>query len=552
MEQEIKRYNAAQGRQPLSFSLRDAGIVFSCFILANFALSLLVEIVLTICGLDPVVELSQNETTIWIVQITLHVILLLVSILYYVIRKGSLADTGLKKKLNDKDLWFSLCLTLPMFYLANLVTNIIVNILMMMGYTQSMGGVEINNWFSFCMALLGVVLLPAFSEELVFRGIAFQGLKRYGKAAAIFGSALLFGIMHMNVVQLVYAFLCGMLLGLVVYKTDNIKYGIIMHGLSNLLSVVVTFVVSMVTNPDGGKPVMTEEALMSNPFVIIFVLVIFILSVLGLIFGLKYFLKDRPREPWEQPVVPVRYGINPYYGVPQGYAPYGVPHYGMPGNPQNPSAPYPGQYPGMPGQQPPIPPYNPGAPVPPPYSAPQGATPYGGVQPNPVPQQPAGQSAQSAGVPPTVSAGASVPQGGAAADAAQGPSAGPQAGQPQAGPIPYGQPQANASAPYCGQSQAGPGAPYPGQPYYGQPQAGPGAPYPGQPYYGQPQTGPAPYGQPQTNASAPYYGPVYPPYPVQPRDPEQAARKHDIALGFAFAAPGILLCLLMLLVDLFG
>lgn len=280
-----------RGKEPFRFTLVDAGIVFSCFILVNFALSIVIELALMMLGLDPAAELANNGVLMWTVQVLLHVALLSVSIVFYAVKKGNFwQETTLNKPIKGKDLFYSLCLAVAMFYLANLVTNVIVFVLEQFGYRMS-SSVEIDSWFAFGMSLLGVVILPAFSEELVFRGIVFRGLKRYGKAVAIFGSALLFGIMHMNVVQFFYAFLCGSVLGLVVYKTDNIKYGIIMHGLSNLISVIVTFATSG----------MTESLLTENPLVTVLSVAMLVVSVLCLILGLVYFLKKRPKEPWELP-----------------------------------------------------------------------------------------------------------------------------------------------------------------------------------------------------------------------------------------------------------
>ena len=51
------------------------------------------------------------------------------------------------------------------------------------------------------------------SEEILFRGLVLDTLRPYGKRFAIFGSAVLFGLFHGNLLQTPYAFGVGLLLG---------------------------------------------------------------------------------------------------------------------------------------------------------------------------------------------------------------------------------------------------------------------------------------------------------------------------------------------------
>ena len=91
-----------------------------------------------------------------------------------------------------------------------------------------------GNWGGILyLALLGPVL-----EELMFRGaITRELLKRYRPAAAIVFSGLLFGLIHFNPVQSVVAFLLGMLLAWLYYRTRSVVPGIVVHVLNNSLSV---------------------------------------------------------------------------------------------------------------------------------------------------------------------------------------------------------------------------------------------------------------------------------------------------------------------------
>jgi membrane protease YdiL (CAAX protease family) len=72
-------------------------------------------------------------------------------------------------------------------------------------------------------------------EELLFRGLLLPGLlKNYGPRKAIFQSSLLFGVMHLNPAQVVSAFLLGLFLGWLYYRTKSLAVCIVVHFLNNV------------------------------------------------------------------------------------------------------------------------------------------------------------------------------------------------------------------------------------------------------------------------------------------------------------------------------
>lgn len=88
-------------------------------------------------------------------------------------------------------------------------------------------------WFG---AFFKVSILAPVIEELIFRGIIFQGLrKNYSKFTAIFMSALLFALFHLNPWQFPATFVLGLLLGWLMLRTNNILLAILGHFLNNFL-----------------------------------------------------------------------------------------------------------------------------------------------------------------------------------------------------------------------------------------------------------------------------------------------------------------------------
>ena len=86
-------------------------------------------------------------------------------------------------------------------------------------------------------SFIHVCLLAPFIEEILMRGFLLNGLvPRYGTAAALLLSSILFAILHFNMVQSLSAFLCGMVLGLLCLTTDSVLCCIIAHSVYNILS----------------------------------------------------------------------------------------------------------------------------------------------------------------------------------------------------------------------------------------------------------------------------------------------------------------------------
>jgi len=83
---------------------------------------------------------------------------------------------------------------------------------------------------------ISAVILVPFAEELLFRGIIMGSfLKRYKPVIAVIISALLFGIGHGISIHIGYAFISGIILGLVYLFFGNMLYTYLIHMIFNLL-----------------------------------------------------------------------------------------------------------------------------------------------------------------------------------------------------------------------------------------------------------------------------------------------------------------------------
>lgn len=91
------------------------------------------------------------------------------------------------------------------------------------------------------LELIGSGILSPIMEELVFRGIVFGNLRKLtGLWQSVFLSALLFGLIHFNIVQFVYAFWLGIVLALFMYKSGHMYAAMIGHITANAFAVIRT------------------------------------------------------------------------------------------------------------------------------------------------------------------------------------------------------------------------------------------------------------------------------------------------------------------------
>ncbi|GAA0100672.1 CPBP family intramembrane glutamic endopeptidase [Paraclostridium bifermentans] len=86
-----------------------------------------------------------------------------------------------------------------------------------------------------------VIIIGPIIEELIFRKILLgKLLEKFSNRPikAIVYSALIFGIVHLNIIQGVAAFGGGIILGLIYYYTKSIKATIFTHILNNFLIII--------------------------------------------------------------------------------------------------------------------------------------------------------------------------------------------------------------------------------------------------------------------------------------------------------------------------
>ena len=93
------------------------------------------------------------------------------------------------------------------------------------------------------LVVLYCIITPL-AEELIFRYFLYNFISRYVKraAVAIFLTAALFGIYHLNPVQILYGFLMGLPITYSYYREHTLSIPFVVHACANAVALVITLI----------------------------------------------------------------------------------------------------------------------------------------------------------------------------------------------------------------------------------------------------------------------------------------------------------------------
>ncbi|MBO4283334.1 MAG: CPBP family intramembrane metalloprotease [Clostridia bacterium] len=87
---------------------------------------------------------------------------------------------------------------------------------------------------------LNYALAPAFAEEFFFRFVLFRLFLPHGKQTAVWISAILFALVHMNLAQIPYALAGGLFLGALAASSESFWIPFLFHLTNNTLSLLLS------------------------------------------------------------------------------------------------------------------------------------------------------------------------------------------------------------------------------------------------------------------------------------------------------------------------
>ena len=134
----------------------------------------------------------------------------------------------------------ALIISFFLMYAGNLIGNLISTVL------RALLGIAAGNIIesvamesSLLSKLVFMVLLAPVLEELICRKMLIDRMAVYGEKLAVVTSALIFALFHQNLVQVIYAFGLGVVLGYIYIRTGKIALCMLLHAIINFVGSVL-------------------------------------------------------------------------------------------------------------------------------------------------------------------------------------------------------------------------------------------------------------------------------------------------------------------------
>jgi membrane protease YdiL (CAAX protease family) len=196
---------------------------------------------------DIILKYLNDPTIVQFIQICVSSIAFIFPFIIYSKMMGErMSEISSFNKPKEKKLVFPLVLMgLGVCGFSNAVVSGAGAILQNFGFNYEMTRTENpTNVFGIILSFVATAITPALVEEFAMRGAVMGSLRKYGDSFAIITSALIFGIMHGNLVQIPFAFILGLFFGFAVIKSGTIWTAIIIHFLNNLFSISFDYILS--------------------------------------------------------------------------------------------------------------------------------------------------------------------------------------------------------------------------------------------------------------------------------------------------------------------
>ena len=221
-------------------SLRKAANGLGFFILTYFLVMQVVAVIVSLILRFTGVVTEENENAVsYLLQIVAAVVSSLTAVFFYrILSRRRLSDNLTKSHVPVSMLAPLVCLGMAASMLANQIAALFDQNISIFGLKNSVDMTfESKSAPEILLCIAAVAIAPALAEELAFRGVFMNILRPWGDAVAIVVSAIMFGAMHGNTTQIIFAFTLGLIFGYVDCKTNSIVPSVVIHFVNNFYAI---------------------------------------------------------------------------------------------------------------------------------------------------------------------------------------------------------------------------------------------------------------------------------------------------------------------------
>ncbi len=172
-------------------------------------------------------------------------------------------------------------------YISNFIT-VIINFIIggirgeLIGNPVEELVVNSNMWLN----ILYVSILGPLVEEIIFRKILLDKVKRFGDLPAILFTGIAFGLFHMNLSQFFYATVLGVIFAYITIRTNTVLYSVILHMMVNFMGGAMPLLLLLLDGDFTGLGIL-----------VLWVLVAMTIGGVFIVINIKKVKLNKPRVP---------------------------------------------------------------------------------------------------------------------------------------------------------------------------------------------------------------------------------------------------------------
>lgn len=143
-----------------------------------------------------------------------------------------------KKNVTALSVIVPLLCAVVLFFGSYLLVEFYTELIFKTGLPREAAVIKLDSAADVWGLIISTVFVAPAVEESIFRGVLFHSQKeRFGIVYSIFINALLFMLMHMNILQTLFQFMVGLVSAYLVYKSRRCFCGVLFHAGCNALAV---------------------------------------------------------------------------------------------------------------------------------------------------------------------------------------------------------------------------------------------------------------------------------------------------------------------------
>ena len=224
--------------QKNEFSIKDSSLAF---ILAIVLPNILALIIFMIVGNFIDLKILETTTFYKIFTTILSPISFILVFLFISLKSKVNIKAVKTEKMNFVSVLTIIVISFACLFLISPIINVYDSFLTSIGVKEQTLPISLDSPLKLIYLIFSLGILAPISEEFVFRGIIFSGLKEKGLKNAVLISSLLFMLMHLSLHQTIYQFLLGIVLAMIYYYTQNIFASILVHFINNTFVLLINY-----------------------------------------------------------------------------------------------------------------------------------------------------------------------------------------------------------------------------------------------------------------------------------------------------------------------